>query len=496
MKKRVTFIVLSIIVIAESFASSPKTQKDPANIANEVWSEINNPQKQVSSQKDVVSVIGFGEGKTRENATKQALLSAIEQTFGTFVSAKTEVLNDQLISDEIVTVSRGNVQSYSVIESSVLPNGNTSISVNATISISKLVNYAKGKGMTTELAGATFVMNRNIAKLQLESREKALVHLYHELFTNIPAFVDYTMETGKPRVENGYIKVPVVVSFSKNENYKAYNNKFNKTLNELRYTDAEIEELHNYGFNLCKLEQTQTLMQRAGSLCFNTGLTRFEIRDNIGNVFYMVGYLGCSSGSYKYGSSDNQTTYGSGLGFGSFFREDNKKKFDLGYQPFAPLWKIRDNFVYINCLNMYNIEEFPKSNLTYAIFKNHKLDENLVSNIKFEATENSVVISFYVGYTEMELSKLKSLKIEPSNEHGFLFNKLYFTDYSGYLTVDENFVCKRRLAQMLMINDDNYDEFVIANDNRFYVPQSYKLRTRHGDYNGSIERGVFRISNH
>ena len=61
---------------------------------------------------DEVTLVVSGEGATKDEATKVALQSAIEQAFGTFVSANTQILNDELVKDEIVTVSSGNVKNY------------------------------------------------------------------------------------------------------------------------------------------------------------------------------------------------------------------------------------------------------------------------------------------------------------------------------------------------------------------------------------------------
>ena len=59
-----------------------------------------------------VSLVVSGEGQDKEEATLKALRSAIEQAYGTFVSANTTVLNDQLVVDEIVSLSSGNIQKY------------------------------------------------------------------------------------------------------------------------------------------------------------------------------------------------------------------------------------------------------------------------------------------------------------------------------------------------------------------------------------------------
>ena len=53
-----------------------------------------------------------GSGKTQEEAKQNALRNAIEQAFGTFISSNTQILNDNLVKDEIVSVSNGNIQEY------------------------------------------------------------------------------------------------------------------------------------------------------------------------------------------------------------------------------------------------------------------------------------------------------------------------------------------------------------------------------------------------
>ena len=50
----------------------------------------------IGEANDVVLVVS-GDGNNKEEATNVALRSAIEQTFGTFVSSNTEILNDSLV---------------------------------------------------------------------------------------------------------------------------------------------------------------------------------------------------------------------------------------------------------------------------------------------------------------------------------------------------------------------------------------------------------------
>lgn len=104
------------------------------------------------AQSSEATLVVTGEGLTREAATTNALRSAIEQTYGVFVSANTEILNDELVRDEIATISSGNIQKYNEIACIDLPNGNKEVTLQATVSVSKLVSYAQSKGAECEFA--------------------------------------------------------------------------------------------------------------------------------------------------------------------------------------------------------------------------------------------------------------------------------------------------------------------------------------------------------
>ena len=131
----------------------------------------------IESNDKVISLVVSGTGQTKEEATQNALRSAIEQAFGTFVSANTEVLNDELIKDEIITISSGNIQSYEELSYTKNESGLFEISVKAVVSINKLVEFAQSKGASTELAGSLFVNNIEIKEKNRENEDIALFNL-------------------------------------------------------------------------------------------------------------------------------------------------------------------------------------------------------------------------------------------------------------------------------------------------------------------------------
>ena len=189
-----------------------------------------------------VSLVVSGEGPTKDEATKVALRSAIEQTYGTFVSSNTTILNDNLVKDEIVSVSTGNIKSFNYL-SQEETNGKWSVSLQAIVSIGKLIEYAKSKGSEAELAGATFAMNMKLQQLNKKNQDIALEHLLSQLRPIIPTIFNYELEVGEPKYvdsEKLYF-VPITISVIANKNINACYELFTKTLKALSVPPSEDE---------------------------------------------------------------------------------------------------------------------------------------------------------------------------------------------------------------------------------------------------------------
>jgi len=149
-----------------------------------------------------VSLVVSGEGKDKEEATFKALRSAIEQAYGTFVSANTTVLNDQLVADEIVSLSSGNIQKYEYVSENKMPNGNTFVTLSATVSIDKLVSFAESKGMEAELKGGLFAMSIKKMVFDKQAEEKAVEILCKQLEEMLPSLFNYEIKLEEPKLSN------------------------------------------------------------------------------------------------------------------------------------------------------------------------------------------------------------------------------------------------------------------------------------------------------
>lgn len=215
-----------------------------------------------------VSLVTSASAPTEEKAIILALRSAIEQTYGSFVSANTQILNDELVMDEIVSVSHGNVKSYEKLSSNILSNGQVSVTLKAIISISNLTNFAKSKGAQAEFAGQTFAMNIKLMKLREENALAAYEHMCALAGELVKGAFNYKITLGEPIIgksvlrrsgREGYygsedqstsvdgyrfrVNVSVLATAQTSQIYDLINN----TLNSIKLSDTETEDYLRVG---------------------------------------------------------------------------------------------------------------------------------------------------------------------------------------------------------------------------------------------------------
>lgn len=202
-----------------------------------------------------VSLVVSGEGEDKEEATFKALRSAIEQAYGTFVSANTTILNDQLVADEIVSLSSGNIQKYEYVSENKMPNGNTLVTLSATVSIDKLVSFAESKGMEAELKGGLFAMNVKKMEFDKKAEEKAVENLCKQLETMLPTLFDYEIEVGEPKTYNDaqcYVSYYIVAK--PNNNMVTMIDVMYHTLTSISLSNSERKKYSEVGKNTYPLD--------------------------------------------------------------------------------------------------------------------------------------------------------------------------------------------------------------------------------------------------
>ena len=149
---------------------------------------------------DEITLTVSSDGPTKDDAVKNALRTAIEQSYGAFVSANTSILNDELVKDEIVTVSNGSIKDYKEISSVKTGDGTYNVTLSATVSLPHLITYAKNHGSECEFAGNTFGMEMKLFELQKENELKALYNLSDMIEGMLPTTMKYELIVGEPKI--------------------------------------------------------------------------------------------------------------------------------------------------------------------------------------------------------------------------------------------------------------------------------------------------------
>lgn len=269
-----------------------------------------------------VTLTVSGDGVTKKIATDIALRSAIEQAFGVFVSANTSILNDSLVTDEIATISSGNIKKYEEIASFQLPNGNISVTLKATVSISQLVKYVESHGSSVEFAGATFGANMKLKELNKANEIKSIDNMLNQIRSLIPYLFDYKLELEEPKIaRNGNYEIDIKVIVIFNNNTEIVNNIIFNTLKSLSLTEQECLDYKNLNIPVDKIklgnfmdytptyQKTNLAGERILKISYQSPFTNFG-GSNYTGMYYKFGKVGYSQiGDLYFLRNDNNKAW-------------------------------------------------------------------------------------------------------------------------------------------------------------------------------------------
>lgn len=233
---------------------------------------------------NIVTLTSSGTGKTIEEAKNNALRLAIEQAFGAFISSKTEILNDEIVSDQITSVASGNIQSFEIKSQTKLTDNLWGITLTAVVSVDKLISFVQSKGVSVEMKGGLFAINIKQQMLNEKAEIESIIQAVGNIHEVLQKSFDYKIEAKEPvakGTDNSKWSVDLTVSVSINDNYITAMNYLSKTLEAISLKENEILDYTTHGKKVYKvwiqsenkvhiyaLRKSESIMALQ-SLCYN-----------------------------------------------------------------------------------------------------------------------------------------------------------------------------------------------------------------------------------
>jgi hypothetical protein len=288
---------------------------------------------------NIVTLTSSGTGKTIEEAKNNALRLAIEQAFGAFISSKTEILNDEILSDQITSVASGNIQSFEIKSQTKLTDNLWGITLTAVVSVDKLISFVQSKGVSVEMKGGLFAINIKQQMLNEKAEIESIIQAVGNIHEVLQKSFDYKIEAKEPvakGTDNSKWSVDLTVSVSINDNYITAMNYLSKTLEAISLKENEILDYTTHGKKVYKvwiqsenkvhiyaLRKSESIMALQ-SLCYNlSNYYKSQFKVSWGTSDYFTGeqfYTKFDENGREYESFklDPQLGRGQYLGFSGY----------------------------------------------------------------------------------------------------------------------------------------------------------------------------------
>ena len=200
-----------------------------------------------SNNSDILKITTSGSGETKELAVQEALRSALEQSYGTFISTKTNIKNDELIDDEIVSITNGDIHKYEIISEVSLSNS-YEVVVQSQISLNQINNFKSQIGEDKiSFDGKLFGVKRKLQKINQDAERISLKNLIETLDALYKNSIDFKMKdyTMPQQNDDGKFGITFTVSINYNENYEKFLMHFLKSLKSIAMNSIENKSFTN-----------------------------------------------------------------------------------------------------------------------------------------------------------------------------------------------------------------------------------------------------------
>jgi len=357
----------------------------------------------VAGQEDkTVTLTVSGTGKTLEEAKSNALRSAIEQAFGAFISSKTEILNNKLVKDEIVSIANGNIQKVEVISEVEIPNIGYATSLKATVSVTKLTSFIESKGGNIEFKGSLFSFNIKQQVLNEMNEQKAVSDLLKVSKELIDKSLDYSIKAGNPQVINGNNeswKIPIVVTVNTNENFLNMYNYLVKTLKSISLNESEVSDYSSLGKEvfIIELEELEKIYLRTKA-SFEKIITEFT-------VYFCKSMLSVkiedNAGQYSFSPDLKGLFVGGFLPIDFYYKEASKRNAAANI---FQITKYLSDFIKDYNYQSISIANNPGNGYGYTF-------GNKISLLKYSGGKEIAEIALYKVFTLAQINQLSGFKV-------------------------------------------------------------------------------------
>jgi hypothetical protein len=267
-----------------------------------------------------VTLVVSGQGKTKNEAQQNALRSAIEQAFGAFISSKTEILNDELVRDEVVSVSNGNIHGFEIVSSTEIPNGGGfAMTLKATVSVTKLTAFAEQKGALVEFKGALFSENIRIKAMYERNEAITVSNICHTARQLFAKSFDYSLIVAEPtKSTTGEDKYDLLmtVDVNLNANYANTVGYFVNSLSALSCNKEVVAEYETLKKPIYRVYITD-VKGSMKSVFLRDGRSAELIKEMGNSIELLTHWFVVKSSSFEIDTRDN--TINSPIGYGNSF---------------------------------------------------------------------------------------------------------------------------------------------------------------------------------
>lgn len=205
-----------------------------------------------------IKIKASGSGSTEREAIRSAQRNALEETLGVFVSSNTSIRNDDIISDEISSISNGEILKSKVLNSMKISENQYYVVLEVTVTESDISNYfTANKNNSISFQGELFSNNIKQFQLNKSSELRSIKNLIEAAQRYLGEIVDYEPTwSEKPQyVNDDLFKYTVDVKGKTNLNIINLSNLFVNSLQKIGVDNKEKKRLDSYNIPLYSFDK-------------------------------------------------------------------------------------------------------------------------------------------------------------------------------------------------------------------------------------------------